>query len=111
MSIPESPSAFIRFCKARRPGLKAAHPGASFRELNQLLGAEWSALGAGRGPYVAAKAAEDEATGYSCPANDLQVRLSVRRRRLLSLLANASPPTSRFTTPVLQLPRQEQRGF
>ena len=74
MSITEPPSAFIRFCKARRPGLKMEYPGASFGELIQLLGSEWSALGAGRGPYVAAKAAEDEATGYSSPANDLQVR-------------------------------------
>ena len=72
MSVPEPPSAFIRFCKARRPSLKQERPGISFGELTEQLGTEWNALGGlHRAPYEAAKAAEDVASGYSGPAHDL----------------------------------------
>lgn len=41
---PSAPSAYIVFCKDKRPDIQAKNPTATFGELGKLLGAAWAAL-------------------------------------------------------------------
>lgn len=44
--IKRAPSAFILFCTAKRPEVKASHPNAGFGETGKILGEQWAQLDA-----------------------------------------------------------------
>ncbi|KAJ3412811.1 Non-histone chromosomal protein 6 [Chytridiales sp. JEL 0842] len=63
-NAPKKPlTPYFQFLNSNRQRIKDANPGASFGELNKILGAEWKALSdAEKAPYV--KATEKDKLRY-----------------------------------------------